>query len=144
MVGIVVDVVPHHELIEREQSEESLFHDIPSGHIAYGIAYGADNSFDVDTIVIDGKRIERDEIDIELLFQEFKDGDVDDGVFIARTYKIITVRFADDVDWHQNEGGKARLLAAVVLIPFQHAQGNEERIGTILFKGITRTAVNIL
>ena len=31
LLGIVVNVVPHHELIEREQSEHTLLHNVPTG-----------------------------------------------------------------------------------------------------------------
>ena len=134
MVGIVVNVVPHHEFIEREQSEEGLFHDVPPGHVADGIADGADDSFHIDAALVGGQWVKRGQIDVELLFQQFKYGDVDDGFFVARPDKVVAVGFADDVDGHQDDGGKAGLLAAVVLVPFQHAQGHEQRVGAVLFE----------
>ena len=67
----VVDVVPHHELTEREESQHGFFNQIPARLLLYIIADGSKHLLHVDSIVIRRQRIQSRYADAKLLTQIF-------------------------------------------------------------------------
>ena len=134
MVCVVVNVVPHYELVEREQSQQRLLHDIPARHFAYRLSHRREYHLDVNAVLVFRKRVEDVEVHLELLSEQFYQGDVYYDVLLACSYYIVVASLAQDVDRHQQYRRETRHHALLVLIPFQHSQHEEQRVGTVLLE----------
>ena len=121
LVGIGMDVVPHDELVEREQTQHRLFDDIPLLLLDNGPAEIGEYQLHVDATLILRQLLQPIQVDSEVLLQKFHQGNVQDDILIALTDDIVVATPAHDVDRQQEDGGVAGLLALGRLIPLDHA-----------------------
>ena len=129
-----MDIVPHHELVEREQSEQRLLHHVPAMHVLHPFPHSGKDALHIYTMVICGQRIQHTQVDLELLLQQLYQGGIDDGILFTGTDHIVGTRTAHDIHRHQQYWGVASQHALVVLVPFQHTDGHEQRVRTILLQ----------
>ena len=140
LLRIVVQVVPHDELVEREQAQLGLFHHLPAFHVLDGMSHGVEDLDDVYAALVHGEGLQHTQVDGELLLQEFEQGRVDDRLLVACAQHIVVARLTDDVYGHQHHRGEAGQRAALALEPLQHAEHEEERVGAVLFERVARGA----
>ena len=92
LVGARREVLPHHELAEREVPERSAFLDRPVGECLHPLAECLQHLRDGDAGIVFGERIESVDLDAELGLQELDERRVEFGVFIEAREDI---SFAD-------------------------------------------------
>ena len=117
-----MDVVPHHELVEREQSQHRFFHHIPFLLFYDRPAEISKDQFYIHTAFIFRQFFQDIKTDAEILFQQFYQRDIQDNILITFPDDIIVAALTDDVHGQQQDGGIAGLLTFGCLIPFQHTQ----------------------
>ena len=92
LVGARGEVLPHHELAEREVPERGAFLDRPLGKRLHRLAEDIQDFRDRDAGIVLGKRIESVDLDAKLGLQELDERRVEFGVFIEAREDI---SFAD-------------------------------------------------
>ena len=140
-VSITVDVVPHDELVEREQSEHGFLDNIPAWLAGQLGSYGAQRTAHVDAALVFGQRLQPLQINLILLAQHLYECGVDGHLLIAATHDVVVAAATDEVDRHEQQWGVARSHALLVLIPAHQAEHHEERIGTVFFQRRARLAI---
>ena len=140
LLGIVVDVVPHHELVEREQTEQRLFHNVPFWMVHQVAAHDGKNFLHIDAVLVFGQGRQSGQADIVLLFQHLHQGGVERYVLVAGANHVVVAAAAHDVNGQQQQRGVAWADALVGLEPFQQAQHEEQRVGAVLFQCCSRGA----
>ena len=126
LLGVVVDVVPHHELVEREQTEQRLFNDIPFGMVHQMAANDGKHFLHIDAVLVFRKGRETCQVHVVLLFQHLHQGGVERDVLIACADDIVVATTTDNVNRHQQKRGKTWAHALVVLKPLQQSQYEEQ------------------
>ena len=124
-VGMVVYVVPHDKLAEREQSQDGLIEHVPSWAFHNCRSDGSQHLQHVYPTVVGWQWIHARYGQLELLFDHLDKCDVDDGVLIARSDDISCAAVAFQVDWNHQDGRISRFDAPVGFIPFEYAQSQE-------------------
>ena len=113
-------------------------------HVLHPFANGGKNTFHIHAMVVCGKGIQHTQIDLELLFQQLYQGSIDDGFFVTGSDDVVCARLPQDIHRHQQYRGIAGHDTLVVLVPFQHTDGEEQRVRTILFQRVPGGTVNEL
>ena len=145
LVGPRVYVVPHHELAEREESQEGFLQHAPPLLLSDGQPHALHDALHIHAMVVEGQRVQRPQIDAKLLTEHLHQRGVEYDVFIAAADHIARgPTLAHQIYWQQQDGRIAWLRALVVLKPAQHAQRHEEAVGTVLLHGGAGGAVDIL
>ena len=144
LLGIAVYVVPHHELVEREQTEHCLLHHIPAWLAGQLSAHGGEYCPHVDTTLVLGQRLQSLQVNLVLLAQHLHQRGVDGHLFIAAAHHIVITAAAHQLHGHEQQRGIARAHTLLVLIPAHQAKHHVERVGTVLFQCRSRLAVEEL
>ena len=127
-----VNVVPHDELVEREQAQHGFLQHVPLLLFGNGAAYVGENQLHVYPTLVFRQFLQRVEPDVETLLQQFGQRDVQYDVFVALAYDIVVACPSHHVHRQQQDGSKARLFALLRLVPLQHAECQEQAVGTVL------------
>ena len=129
-----MDVVPQDELVEGEGADDGLLHDVPSIHVHDLPTEGAEDPGDIDAAFIRRQRVQSADRNALLLTEIFEEGDVEQGFLVATVDDVAAGGgLAGDFDRKQENRGVARLHALGRLIILQQAEGEEQRIRTVLF-----------
>lgn len=77
-----MDIIPHGKLREAEIADHAGFHHIPARKGKDRTAHDCKNAFDVDAMLISGKRIQTADLHMIVLRQHLQQGRVEMGVLI--------------------------------------------------------------
>ena len=141
---IRMNIVPHHELVERKQTQHRLFHNAPPIQFYDGLPEIVEYQFHVHSALIFRQFFQSVQINPEVLLQQFHQGDVQDDVLVAFSDDVVVAALADDVHRQEQDGGITRLFAFGIFIPLQHAQCQEKAVGTILLHRGTGRPMHVL
>ena len=144
LIGIGMNVVPHDKLVKREQAQHGLLDDVPLLLLNNGTTEVGENELHVNAALVLRQHLQHVEVDFEVLLQQFHQRDVQDDVLVALTHDVVVATAAHHVDGQQQDGRIAGLLALGRLIPLQHAQSQEQAVGTILLKRRTGRSIDVL
>ena len=136
-----MNIVPHHELIEREQAEHRFFNYIPSRLGSQLGAHSGEHASHVDTTLVLGQRLQTLQVYLVLLAQHLHQRGIDGHLLVATAHNILVAATANQLDRHEQQRCEAGSNALLGFIPAHHAEHHEQRVGTVLFKGGTRFAV---
>ena len=101
-VGVIMDVVPHDELAEREIADNGLLLNVPSLLRHNGPTNYIENSENIHTASIPRQWIDAPNLNTKILPQHLQQCDVQHGLFIpAPNYIPFSCRFADNLNGYQ-------------------------------------------
>ena len=87
-VGVIVDIIPHDELIEREVTQDRLLDHVPVSLLHHLCSYCIEHQRSIYTITILRQRIEASDSDIEHLTKKLKHRDVQHRILIPASDHI--------------------------------------------------------
>ena len=140
LLAVVVNVVPHHKLREREEAEHTFLHHIPALLRLDGSTHHGEDASHVDAVVVGRQRVEVGHVHLKLLAQHLRQRSVEDGVFLTRPDHIAVSPLANQLHRQEQQRGVTGPLAPVRLVPFEQSEDEEERVGTIFFQRRARLA----
>ena len=94
-----MDIIPHDELVEGEQSQHRLLKDIPLLLFDDGSAEIGENEFYVYTAFILRQYFQSVHIESEVLFQQLYQRDIQEDVLIALADDIVIAALAHNIYW---------------------------------------------
>ena len=141
-VGIAVDIVPHHELVEGEESEDALVQHFPAWLAGNGLADSIEDLGDIYAVLVGRQCVEVGNEELILLSQELNERDVQNSLLITHANEVAGA-VADDVDGQEKDRSQTRLVALLGDKPAEHTNGDEEGVGAVLFHCCARAAIKV-
>ncbi len=141
--GLLLQVVPHEELGEREVAEIGLLDHIPAAQVGNRAAEQRRDLGDVQVGRIGGQSFELGDRDAHVVSQLLEERRIDPSLLVAAVeLKRVTRRLASQCGGDQEQGRHALLLAAVALVPGEKPEGDVEGIAAALLKALARRAID--
>ena len=142
-LAMVVYIVPHQELTEREHAKYALLFHIPTLLTTKGIAKHGEDESNIHTMLILWQIFEHRHLYGEVLAKKFGKGNVEHDVLIASA-NVETASLIHHLNRQHEDWSIAWCLTKFSLIPTQRTNSEIEGVGTSLFYGITRSTIDIL
>ena len=117
---MAVYIVPHQELIERENAEHRLLLYIPSRLIAHCRTENGKNLLHIHAVIVERQRIHSGNSDFEILSQKFHKSDIEHNILFASANVIQSFLIYHLHGQHQYRR-KSRHGAGIGFIPAQSA-----------------------
>ena len=143
LLVVDVNVVPHQELAEREESEDALSLDAPTFLFLDGLAQHVEDFQHIHSMLIKRQFFQSIHFDAMVLAQELHQRDVEHNLLVTLA-DAVTSTLIDHLDRHQQDGRIACHLRLVGLIPPHGADSQIERVGTGLFDSRTCSTIESL
>ena len=122
------EVLPHHELAERELSERDVAGHAPAVHFRHGLGKGVEDLREIDAVVVFGNGIESLDGDVELGAQELDQRGVDRRVLVGAGEPEVGERLAHERHRQEDERGAVGLGILRGGLPVEKANREEERV----------------
>ena len=144
LVGARGEVLPHHELSEREVAERRAFLYRPLGERLHRLAEGLEDFFDVYAGIVFGKRIEPFYLHAELGLQELDERRVEFRVLVeAREDVAFANVLASEPYGHEENRRAVVLRVRAFRTPLEESDREEERVYSAFLELRLREAVEL-
>ena len=105
-----MNIVPHNEFVEREQAQHGLFDDIPSFLFNDGSAEIGKDKFYIYTAPVFWQFFQHIEVDAEILFKQFNQGNIQKDVLVSFSDDIAVAASAHNINREQKDRSITSLL----------------------------------
>ena len=140
---VLVDVVPHHELAEREEPKEAAVLYLPARPACDLRADSREDPVDVIAALVHRELAEPLHGDAELGPEVLEKRGVDVHVLVTPAEDKGPCRLPYELHREEEKGRLTGYDALLRLIPFQGAEHDEERVGAVLVKRVAALAVEM-